>query len=402
MSPFHGHGRPRDALKVHATPVVDTGYSPPTSSNGYTTGPNHSQLMEGEYPAIGSLQSQPQSSDNSFQRPQSLDRSILNVPRTPQALPPEFQAYLKLQDETTMLRVDLQQKRKEASRARQELADAEAKIEQALREASTAGYQISLNAYQQLLEVANQARNTLGPLEQEVDDFEFRLVSEEDRLIKDGLILQDLMSQFSRGQYSNREVDSYLDAPPSPPPFEQAGSHRASTEIFYEDDTSWFDGPIYDEDDRGESNLVDQYAPDLVADNALRPADPDRPDQIELYVPDSPGIDGFSTNHEECVGSELMDHFSTSLLLQSYFGAYDNHFKRWLLHFNHVRQSVLGMLYSHSLSALTIVKMLKDYNDISRGPRGRITSMAGQDDGLPVDKQICSRSKSSRNATEIV
>lgn len=403
MRPYKGDEGPRDSLKVPATSFVDTGYSPPLSSNGHIEGLTNLHLMEERYSTGESTRARSPPFQAYFQRPETRSHLRLTVPTTARTLPQEFDAYLKLQDETTLLRVQLQQKRKEALRARHELADAEAKIEQALRETSMAGYQISLETYQQLLEAADQARNTSGPLEQEVEDLDFRLVSEETRLIKDGLILQDLMSRLSRDQYSSNEVDPYPGVPPSPQTFEQGGSRRASTEIFYEDDTSIFDGPIYDADDPSTRNLVDQFAPDLAGENrTFSLEDPDRPEQIELYVPDFLEFRSSSTNPEECMGSELMDQFSMTHLLRTFFKSYDLHFRRWMLHFHHIRQSVQDMLYSHTLSAMAVMKMLKQYNDITHGYNGRTTTTSSPGSQTSEEERIASRPRFPSQGAETV
>lgn len=401
MRPDKANEGMRDYLKVPAASTSDA-YSPPLSANGQADILKNGNSME------NTRYSPPKFSDT---RPSTIHSQLSatrsqqggNTQRAAQPLPPEFGAYLRLQDETTILRVRLQEKRQSAARARKHLADCESKIEQALREASMAGRQIAWVQYQQLLEAAEQARNAVGPIEQEVEDLDFGLVSEEDRLLHDGMHLQDLMSQYSRGEISNREIDVFPEPPPSPPHYEQEGSQRASTEIFYEDDTSVFEGPIYDEDAPRALNLVDQYAPDLDAKTStFHPEDPERPDHIELYVPETPDMRRNGTNIEEHMGPDLMERSSMSVLLQHYFKVYEQYFERWLLHFSHVRQSVQDMLQLQSLSALAVSQVLHIYNNIVHGPYGRTSSITNPSSGVIEDQPNDRPSKRWRHGAATV
>ncbi len=227
-----------------------------------------------------------------------------------QLLPTQLEIYSKLQDDVTILRVQMQQLRTAASRARKELAKQESKIEQALRQSTRTRKQMELNDYEVLLSSAETARDSLGPAEDAVEASEFRLVHEEARLAREGRKLRRLLLEHGNSQLARPGLNSLTLLPTSPTPLIESASRPASTVIYFQSDSGsqeqayfdpdYADSPAEDFHIQLKSDAVEQFAPDLNPQNtSLLPYVPRRPQTPELYVKDQCELEESSANDVE-------------------------------------------------------------------------------------------------------
>ena len=228
----------------------------------------------------------------------------------------------------------------------------EAAIAEALRFSEQNGHRISASDYERLLSKAEQARTTVGPLEQQVEDIEFRLVPAEQRLVKEGHILQNVMSRVQNvGGTGHALQSSHPQRPPSRAGSAQHLSDGPSTVDYFEETSAADEVQYVDPDDIELSDTVDQYAPDLSRENAwLFPDSPDRDDRLELYVQSPLRDQEEDTNGAERVGSAVKVSVPAALMtlhnsLVKYIPESRSLLVRWLLHF-FPRRTTLDMINS--------------------------------------------------------
>jgi hypothetical protein len=276
----------------------------------------------------------------------------------------ELSGYLKVQDNVTMLRIELQQLRATASQARDELAKQESILERNLRESQTRSLPLKSDEYHKLLKPTELARNKFGPLEQDVIDMEFRVVGEESRLLRKGESLHRLISKRGNG-WPMPMASSSL--PPSSPKLGENNlkPRRASTIFSFESSSTNTTQQYVDPDcaDGWEDstlpigqNPVEFYAPDLNFKDEQHSTGSAVDDPRELYVIHLPELEGFRANDEEHVGFTMTKQLPDKLpelyqLLGRFFTKPESHLKRWMLHFHHLRLSAEDMISSHSLNS---------------------------------------------------
>jgi hypothetical protein len=272
----------------------------------------------------------------------------------------EITTHIKLQEELTLLRVQLQQLRTACARARKDVVKQESRFEQALRRSKMTGIQLDFNDYQEYLASMETARNILGPAEQEVEDTEFRLVNEEARLARQSRRVRLLLSRHNNSQHLSPGVSS-LPLPPAPFPDQEHGqSPRASTVFYFQNDSAEEQPEIFDPDaSNGSEDLepyspnlsVDHFAPDLDNESAwFRPGSPEAP---ELYVSSRSELLGSSANCEEYMEFNIVDYpakklFLSQQLLETFFTRWTMQFRLRILQFHDFRTSTLDMVRSHS------------------------------------------------------
>lgn len=277
-----------------------------------------------------------------------------------QPLPPSFESYLKLQAHVTALQVQIQQLRVAASIARQELADREDDIAKALRQAEYHGVPIDNGQYQLLVARADQARNRVGPLEQEFEDVEFRLVPEEDRLIKEGRELQQSMARHVLRSPQAHANQTFASTRPSLAENREVEYHEAPTESYFEADSAPPLRPYFDLDAPNLETLVNNFAPDLAEGTHWnRHGIAEESDPLELYVQDDEELDGCSTDDEKHMGRPMIRDTCMSIPIRyQYLGRLAaEHGHRGCQHsteFRMFRESVPDIIMSRMRIASTI------------------------------------------------
>jgi hypothetical protein len=259
--------------------------------------------------------------------------------------------FLQLQDETTRMRVHLQQLREAASRAHTELEVHSARLQQ------TVSQQIHPREYKSMTSKHRTAEIRLQDAEQACKDVDFRLVFQESQLKTHGERLRQALLKHSGVPLTSRPIS------PGLPTVHRVSSNLDDTRSHRSTEFSFFSatGPakssIYDPDapgfpevltleERGiQKGSIDDYAPDLLAENEWTP---------ELYViKPAANDDELGTNADEYLDPAVNDFLSdkmplTTFRLGHHFGKQRPglHWVRWMLHMKELRQTAQDMLDS--------------------------------------------------------
>lgn len=323
-----------------------------------------------------------------------------------QPLLDEFDHHLRLQNEVTMLRVQLQQLRSVVLRVRDRVSIADAKQMDAIRRNRLGRRPPSPIELDTLYSALQAARDELGLAEKSFTELEFRLVNKEAGLVTLERQVRRLYAEASNKDFEEFSMDlpsnslqhyTTVDSPIARQPstvfsFESGSTEHLADEV---DDTPSPRLPSSPEDspqraslpdmdiDKEESNLlrgtiftsgpydrelraitssanddrVEHYAPDLKAGESWRRiGDFTEPEEPELYVTSLPELREQEANGMEDMEFVLTDRLPKALpvfrrFLDRFFPKPPVPFKRWMLHLYHLRATPRDMIKSHSLTA---------------------------------------------------
>ena len=309
----------------------------------------------------------------------SLDQANHSIPK---ALANNISRFLDLQDAATRTRVELQQVREAAIRAKK-------KLDQPNYQASETTLTSSYDGQsEQIVRAGTLDYGSLFDIDLEgfeeaqglYKDVEMRLVHQEAQLVAEGDKLRLSLIQYSGNHGNSQQSNTVLSGVDQPAVRLRSGS-RHSTQFSFVSDTGLEQSSVVDPDrpktpieeeeameDRADlPALMDYYAPDLLHDskpNGFQGSkwfDNVRPEQ---YVSDAFHHRISRTNSEEHMEpalSELLERLIKkvpAIQKSMQYGYLDRTLSassiRWILHFSDLRQNVHSMISSQILSLNTI------------------------------------------------